>query len=64
MFTREFIIFVLNHPVVKEFVVWLGDTYVPEETIWATINAMLEAPGGNRGQSKGLTITGYTGPGQ
>ena len=55
MFTREFIIFVLNHPVVKEFVVWLGDTYAPEETIWATLNTMPEAIG--------LTITGYTGPG-
>ena len=53
MFTREFIIFVLNHSVVKEFVVWLGDTYAPEETIWATINTMPEAPrggGGDRGQ--------------
>ena len=49
MFTREFIIFVLNHSVVKEFVVWLGDTYAPEETIWATINTMPEAPGGIQG---------------
>lgn len=48
MFSREFVNFVLNHPLVKEFLTWLEDTYAPEETIWATLNALPEAPGGTK----------------
>lgn len=50
MFTREFVIFVLNHSLVKEFIDWLEDTYAPEETIWASLNALPETPGGTTGE--------------
>ena len=49
MFSREFVDFVLDHVVVKVFMKWLQDTYAPEEIIWATLNALSSAPGGDKG---------------
>lgn len=46
MFSKEFINFVLTNKLVREFIDWLGDTYAPEETIWATLNVVPGAPGG------------------
>ncbi|KAH3857510.1 N-acetyllactosaminide beta-1,6-N-acetylglucosaminyl-transferase-like [Dreissena polymorpha] len=47
LFSREFVNYLLNHPTVKLLKAWLEDTYAPEELVWATINALADAPGGD-----------------
>ena len=46
MMSRDFIEFVRTDNFTQKFVSWLQDTYAPEETIWATLNALPHAPGG------------------
>ena len=46
MFSRAFIEFVRTDSLSKQFKTWLEDTYAPEETIWATLNSLPQAPGG------------------
>ncbi|XP_060566017.1 N-acetyllactosaminide beta-1,6-N-acetylglucosaminyl-transferase-like [Ruditapes philippinarum] len=46
MFSREFVNFILNDNFVKDFLIWLGDTYAPEELIWATLQVLPGTPGG------------------
>jgi hypothetical protein len=46
MFSREFVNFILNDNFVKDFLIWLRDTYAPEELIWATLQVLPGTPGG------------------
>ncbi|XP_074547037.1 beta-1,3-galactosyl-O-glycosyl-glycoprotein beta-1,6-N-acetylglucosaminyltransferase 4-like [Halichoeres trimaculatus] len=44
--SREFIVFMDSSVVMKDFVAWIKDTLMPEETIWATLLRIPGAPGG------------------
>ncbi|XP_064598750.1 beta-1,3-galactosyl-O-glycosyl-glycoprotein beta-1,6-N-acetylglucosaminyltransferase 3-like [Liolophura sinensis] len=45
-FSRKFVQFVLSDSRVQRLRHWLADTFAPEETFFATVNAMSGAPGG------------------
>ncbi|XP_067667948.1 N-acetyllactosaminide beta-1,6-N-acetylglucosaminyl-transferase-like [Haliotis asinina] len=46
MFSRGFVDFVMTSQIATDFVLWLNDTFAPEEMIWGTLNALPNAPGG------------------
>ena len=45
--TREFVEFITNSQVAKDFLHWLKDTYVPDEYFAPSLNRLPYAPGGN-----------------
>lgn len=47
---REFVEFVLHSKIGKDFVKFLNDTYVPDETVYSTLQQHPLAPGGIQGQ--------------
>ena len=47
---REFVDFVVNSRIGKDFVEFLADTYVPDETLYASLQQHPLAPGGVRGK--------------
>lgn len=46
LFSRKFVEFILSDKIARDFILWLNDTYAPEETVWATLNTLSGAPGG------------------
>lgn len=48
--TREFVDFVIYSQVAKDFVKFLKDTFVPDETLYASLEQYPGAPGGIRGR--------------
>ncbi|XP_046344379.2 N-acetyllactosaminide beta-1,6-N-acetylglucosaminyl-transferase-like [Haliotis rufescens] len=46
MFSRKFVEFVMTGEIARDFVLWLNDTFAPEEMMWGTLNALPDAPGG------------------
>ena len=49
LYSRQFVRFVVRDKLAKELIAWLNDTYAPEETIWATLNALPKVPGSFQG---------------
>ena len=47
---REFVEFILHSKIGKDFIEFLNDTYVPDETIYASLQQHPLAPGGIRGK--------------
>ena len=50
---REFVEFVLHSKIGKDFIEFLKDTYVPDETVYASLQQHPLAPGGIRGEQPG-----------
>lgn len=46
MFSKDFVQSIRTDKVAQAFFTWLHDTYAPEETIWATLNSLPQAPEG------------------
>ncbi|KAK3594761.1 hypothetical protein CHS0354_030700 [Potamilus streckersoni] len=45
LFTRKFVEFILEDDIAQKFILWLNDTYAPEENMWATLVTLPWAPG-------------------
>ena len=45
-FSRAFVKWVLEDPLPKAFINWSKDTDSPDELVWASLNALSQAPGG------------------
>ncbi|XP_046543537.1 beta-1,3-galactosyl-O-glycosyl-glycoprotein beta-1,6-N-acetylglucosaminyltransferase-like [Haliotis rubra] len=46
MFSRGFVLFILESKIAAELIDWAEDSYAPEELVWATLNGLPGAPGG------------------
>ncbi|KAL3857924.1 hypothetical protein ACJMK2_012549 [Sinanodonta woodiana] len=45
LFERQFVEFILDDIIAQRFILWLNDTYAPEESVWATLVTLPWAPG-------------------
>ncbi|XP_072046450.1 beta-1,3-galactosyl-O-glycosyl-glycoprotein beta-1,6-N-acetylglucosaminyltransferase 4-like [Amphiura filiformis] len=54
--TREFINYIINNQIAKDFLHWLRDTYVPDEVFTPSLNRLPFAPGGSTRSSKECNV--------